>query len=277
MSTPGGRRRVPSSATGRQPRRSVAHPHEVPVSRPAPLPPEPGTHVPARRGRIEPGYREMGDRLRAERRAHGLSLRELATRLGVSPSLISQVETGRATPSVSTLYAIAAELSVSLDDLLFGGRPDVATHRPRERQPRDQVSPAPVQRAADRKRIRLASGVTWDRLTTSSEPGVEFLYVTYEVGGASSPEDAFQRHLGHEWGYVVSGTLHVTIGFEDYVLGPGDAISIDSMVPHRLSNQGPEPVHGVWFVLGRQSPAAAASGSDDSGRMWHDPLHRAAR
>ena len=64
----------------------------------------------------------MGERLREARRAAGLSLRELADRLGVSPSLISQIETGRANPSVSTLYAIAAELDVSLDELLFNDR-----------------------------------------------------------------------------------------------------------------------------------------------------------
>jgi transcriptional regulator with XRE-family HTH domain len=204
--------------------------------------------------RPAPEYREMGDRLRAERRGHGLSLRELAGRLGVSPSLISQVETGRATPSVSTLYAIASELGVSLDDLLFNGRPGGA------RTPQAPPSvPSPVQRASTRKRIQLASGVTWERLTTESEPGVEFLHVVYEVGGASSPANAFQRHAGHEWGYVLSGTLHVTIAFDDYVLNPGDSISIDSTVPHRLWNDGAEPVHGIWFVTGRQSPYAAAS------------------
>ena len=64
----------------------------------------------------------MGDALREARRVRGLSLRELADRLGVSPSLISQIETGRANPSVSTLYAIAGELDVSLDELLFNER-----------------------------------------------------------------------------------------------------------------------------------------------------------
>jgi transcriptional regulator with XRE-family HTH domain len=230
-----------------------------------------------RRGRLEPEYREMGDRLRAERRAHGLSLRELATRLGVSPSLISQVETGRATPSVSTLYAIASELGVSLDDLLFSGRPDIAPRRSRTGQPHEPVLPPPVQRAEDRKRIRLASGVTWDRLTTTSEPGVEFLYVTYEVGGASGPEEVFQRHQGHEWGHVVSGTLHVTIGFEDYLLGPGDSVSIDSMIPHRLSNQGDEPVHGIWFVLGRLPQVTLAAEDAEAGRGWLDPIHKVPR
>ena len=50
-----------------------------------------------------------------------LTLRELARRVGVSPSLISQIETGRSQPSVGTLYAIATELEVSVDDLLFDG------------------------------------------------------------------------------------------------------------------------------------------------------------
>jgi transcriptional regulator with XRE-family HTH domain len=204
------------------------------------------------------GYPGMGDHLRSARRAHGLSLRELADRLGVSPSLISQVETGRARPSVSTLYAIASELDVSLDELLFNDPDRPASGRRARGQTADAPAdepggpPHPVQRAGSRKTIRLASGVIWERLTTASGPGVDFLAVTYEVGGASSPEHEFQRHGGQEWGYVVSGRLGVTIGFEDYVLGPGDAIAIDSTIPHRLYNVGDEPVHGIWFVLGRR-------------------------
>ncbi len=180
---------------------------------------------------------------------------------------------------MSTLYAIAAELGVSLDDLLFGGRPRPLTPTGPADDPRTAArpssTPGPVQLGIARKQIRLASGVTWGQLTTTSEPGVEFLYVTYEVGGASSPEDAFQRHSGHEWGYVFSGTLHVTIGFDDYVLGPGDSVSIDSVVPHRLSNQGDVPVHGIWFVLGRGQ--APAGGAPDHGHdhAWGElPLHR---
>lgn len=201
------------------------------------------------------GYREMGDRLREARQSRGLSLRALADRLGVSPSLISQVETGRAKPSVSTLYAIVNELGISLDDLLF---PDA---RVGERNARvaaaapegsERIAPGgPVQRAVGRKVIRLASGVVWERLTTESIPNVDFMYVTYEVGGASSPEHDFQRHGGQEWGYVLSGRLGVRIAFDDYVLEPGDSITFDSSVPHRLYNDGDEPVHAIWFVLGR--------------------------
>jgi transcriptional regulator with XRE-family HTH domain len=207
--------------------------------------------IAARTGR--PDYPEMGERLREARRARNLSLRTLAERLGVSPSLISQIETGRANPSVSTLYAIAAELDVSLDELLFNDRRPgpVAPTTAGVSSSGTMTAAPPVQRAGDRHAIRLASGVNWERLTTLSEPGIEFLHVTYEVGGASSPPDAFQRHPGHEWGYVLSGRLQVRIGFDEYVLEPGDAISINSSVPHRLATIGDQPVTAIWFVLGR--------------------------
>lgn len=230
---------------------------------------EPRTRRPPASGGA-PEYRDIGDRLRAARTERGLSLRALAERLGVSPSLISQVERGLARPSVNTLYAMARELDVSLDELLFV---DVrASHVDPSATSILAPSPAlipamrspriPVQLAGDRKSIRLASGVVWERLTSESIPNVDFLYVTYEVGGASSPEHEFQRHGGQEWGYVISGTLGVTIGFDDFVLGPGDAIALDSTTPHRLYNTGDSPVHAIWFVLGRR-PVDAGAMPDD--------------
>lgn len=213
-----------------------------------------------RNGSTEPEYATMGDRLRQARNARGLSLRGLAEVVGVSPSLISQVETGRAKPSVNTLYALATELGISLDTLLFmdteppatGAEPEAAGEPLETSLPHD-----PVQRAASRSSIRLGSGVVWERLTTESIRNVDFLHVTYEVGGESSPADAFQRHQGQEWGYVLTGTLMVRIGFDDFLLQPGDAISFDSATPHRLFNAGDTPASAVWFVLGRRSADVA--------------------
>lgn len=198
---------------------------------------------PSRTARMAPELRGMGARLRGGRQAKAMSLRDLSEQVGVSPSLISQVETGRASPSVATLYAIASALDLSVDDVLFGAGNATGADGP--------VLVGPVQRVDGRKQIRLASGVIWERLTTTSDDEVEFLHVIYEVGGASGVGNAFQRHAGHEYGYVLSGRLHVTIAFEDYVLEAGDSISIDSTVPHRLWNDGAIPVHGIWFVLGR--------------------------
>ncbi|MGH8911483.1 MAG: cupin domain-containing protein, partial [Acidimicrobiia bacterium] len=108
----------------------------------------------------------------------------------------------------------------------------------------------PLVHPDERKTIELDSGVRWEQLTAGSEE-VDFLLAVYEVGGASTPDESLMRHQGREYGYVMTGTLGVQIGFEEYQLNTGDAISFDSTLPHRLFNKGPEPVNAVWFVVGR--------------------------
>jgi len=220
-----------------------------------------------RNGGTEPEYVTIGDRLRQARLARAMSLRKLAQVLGVSPSLISQVETGRAKPSVNTLYALATELGISLDELLFVDAhpaPPVAGNDAEPALAEMTLPRDPVQRATSRMTIRLGSGVVWERLTSESIRNVDFLFVTYEVGGASSPENEYQRHSGQEWGYVLAGSLKVRIGFDEFVLGPGDAITFDSGTPHRLVNAGDEPVRAVWYVLGRGSAEVGGAGAGDA-------------
>ena len=198
----------------------------------------------------------LGERIRAERTARGLSLRELARRLEVSPSLVSQIETGKIQPSVRTLYAIVSELGVSMDEVFGQGEPERPT-APSEIADRVETlfsggSEGPVQRAGSRRVIDLEAGVSWERLTTRNERDVEFLFTVYPPGGESAPADALVRHTGREFGIVLEGQLGITIGFEDYRLGPGDSVFFDSAVPHRLYNVGEETVRAVWVVLGRQ-------------------------
>ena len=192
-------------------------------------------------------------RLRAERERRGISLRELARRLAISPSAISQIETGRARPSVATLWAIVTELGMSLDDLFQHGAdgPDPEPATPR----------APVVTPEAREALQLATGVRWERLTADADPDVDFIWVVYDVGGSSSPDDTFIRHAGHEYGLVLSGRLEVTFGFESRVLGPGDSIDFESTTPHRLRNAGDEPVTGVWVVVGRRADPRAGDRS----------------
>lgn len=81
-----------------------------------------------------------------------------------------------------------------------------------------------------------------------------------EVGGASTPDESLMRHYGREYGYVVSGTLSVQIGFQRCDLEPGDSIGFDSSEPHRLFNEGDIPVRAIWFVSGRAGDHRAESG-----------------
>ena len=212
-----------------------------------------------------PSPDELGQRLRAAREAHGISLRTLAKRIEVSPSFISQVELGRASPSVGTLYALVTALGLSLDDVMTeepGAQPTAAATTTATPTATTPTAPAastarpridqPVQRAVGRRVIKM-SGVTWERLTHDDDPLVDFLYVTYAPGSASCPEEDLMRHDGREYGHVVSGRIDVQVGFESYELGPGDSIHFDSATPHRLSNPFDEPCVGVWVVVGRRA------------------------
>jgi transcriptional regulator with XRE-family HTH domain len=203
---------------------------------------------------------EVGARVRRAREQRGIGLRELARRINVSPSLISQIERGKAMPSVATLYAMVSELDVSLDSLFADvgeaenqvsrGRGD-STPTPHSTSTGDGNPNRPV-RSDSREAIKLASGVTWERLTSGEDPVADFLHVIYEPGGASS-EQGLVRHAGREYGYVLSGRLGVAVGFERFELGPHDSIAFDSAHPHRLWTIGAEPVHAVWCVVGRAS------------------------
>lgn len=195
------------------------------------------------------GLEGIGDRLRQERKRAGISQRELARRLGLSASMISQIESGLSKPSVGTLYAIVTELDLSLDRVIRGNDYDqhdrAGGSNPTLTSPK--VTPP------ERQTIELASGVRWEELTAESESGIDFLHATYEVGGSSTPDESLMRHHGREYGYVMSGTLGIQIGFQEYVLDAGDSIAFDSTRPHRLYNKGDVPVHAIWFVVGRDA------------------------
>lgn len=119
-------------------------------------------------GRLTEELDGIGERLRKERVAAGLSQRELARRVRLSASLISQLESGQSKPSVGTLYAIVTELDISLDRLIRGedyvaGGEDPALG--------GRQSATPLVHPEERQSIDLASGVRWEQLTSEREEG----------------------------------------------------------------------------------------------------------
>jgi transcriptional regulator with XRE-family HTH domain len=180
-------------------------------------------------------HTDVGAQLRARRVDRGMSQRELARRLGLSPSLISQIEKGQSRPSVQTLYGMVTELGLSLDQLFLSG----ADAR------------RPFSDARDGQTIELETGVRWTRLAGAPDGTVDFLSVEYDVGGSSSADEGLQRHAGREYGYVIQGQLAVEVGSDHHDLGPGDAIAFDCTTPHRMWNTGDEPARGIWFVVRR--------------------------
>lgn len=205
---------------------------------------------------------DLGPQIRRERQRVGISLRELARRVGVSASLLSQVETGRTHPSVSTLYAIVSVLEISLDDLFDAtARPPTGGQESRPVRAPTSVPPVP---SAERRLLHLEMGVTWEQLSHALPHLVDFMLVTYPPGARSSPSGALMRHAGIEYAYLLRGELRIYVGFEEFLVKAGDAISFDSSRPHMLVNEGPAVAQGIWFVLGRRLTEMGHQPGDDA-------------
>jgi transcriptional regulator with XRE-family HTH domain len=216
---------------------------------------------------------DIGEKLRTARMDQTMSLRELAEKAEVSASLLSQIENGKANPSVRSLYSIAAALSLSVD-YFFPDNGTQAVEKEQTSAVLHQMTSSHIRAMQDqgllaetdlfeaqqpgqvkgpvvcrnvRATIELMGGVTWQRLTPDAEKNVEFMEISYAVGAASGR--AMSHHSGREFGLVLEGELTVELGFERYILHPGDSIAFDSTMPHRMSNTGHIPLRAVWVVL----------------------------
>jgi transcriptional regulator with XRE-family HTH domain len=189
----------------------------------------------------------MSERIRAARIRTGISARQLAAELGCSPSLISQIERGKATPSVSRLYAMTTALGISMDSL-FAESPEA--RREPARAVGEQASDI-VLRRADRPAINLEHDVRWERLTPRSERNIEFREVFYEVGGGSPGSERAIQHNGRDYAVIIEGDLSAQVGFERFVLRSGDSIAFDATIPHQFWNQGTQLVRAVFVLVNR--------------------------
>ncbi|TWD47091.1 XRE family transcriptional regulator [Arthrobacter sp. AG367] len=196
---------------------------------------------------------ELGEGIRAQRERKGLSLRAVASSVGISASMLSQVETGKLHPSVATLYQIASYLDVSVDALLGlnGASEHAAEHAAQGHETSLQVA---VVRAGAGPQVRRANGVVWERLAAQPGWNVESILVTYEPGGPGASGRKMTRHNGVESGYLLEGELTLYLGFEQTTLRPGDSFSFDATGPHLFVNESSEQAKGVWFIAGGREP-----------------------
>ena len=236
----------------------------------------------------------LGLQLRVGRKRSGLTLRELARRIGVSPSLLSQVENGKSQPSVATLYALAKALDLSIDHLFEvqadGGGAVETTDEPTEAlgirvddavldqlhhssavaRPGDgpglaanrtEVGPQhhvwnssavadrlSTTRPDTRTRLVMDTGVIWEQLASNTGHQLDFMEITYPPGSCSTSDERMLQHDGFEYGYVLEGELEITLGFDVFTLRAGEAVGLNSSIPHLLRNQGSVPARGIWFV-----------------------------
>jgi transcriptional regulator with XRE-family HTH domain len=167
----------------------------------------------------------VGPRIRALREAGRLSLRDLATRTGVSAPMLSQVERGETSPTLQVAGRIASGLELSLSQLLR----------------LDEGGAVSIVRAAETKPTHTRSGHRTEVLTPAM-PGqrAELSRHTLEPRAATGdPGDPPLHEPGaREIAHVQAGTITLLIDGERHELRAGDTVTFDADLPHHFENPG---------------------------------------
>ena len=200
-------------------------------------------------------YEAVRERLSERRQELGMSMSALARKIGVTPSMISQIERGQSLPSVETLFALAEALGATVDT--FFGSPDPAAGTPSSSKRASGPAKAEAGAAAsadpyfvgreNRTAISIEGGVRWERLTPRPMVDLDFLELIYAPGAQSS--EHLYPHPGFEMVLVISGRMEIYVGFEHYVLDPGDSIAFSSSLPHRYVNPLDQESRAVTTIL----------------------------
>ncbi|TQM96310.1 XRE family transcriptional regulator [Ornithinimicrobium humiphilum] len=162
----------------------------------------------------------IGARLHELRTNRNLSLRDLGSATGLSATLLSQIERGVTQPSLKSLRLLADYFGQSVADLFQEPwKDDAVLTRPGERQ----------------TVLDDESGLRYERLTHGNGR-LEVLHGTMQPGDSSGLEP--RSHDAVECAYVLSGELTVEIGEEVFTLVAGEAITLNSLKPHRYCNRG---------------------------------------
>ncbi|HEY7933229.1 MAG TPA: XRE family transcriptional regulator [Solirubrobacteraceae bacterium] len=166
----------------------------------------------------------IGARVRALRESSSLSLRDLAARSGVSAPMLSQVERGETSPTLTVAARIASGLELKLSQLLR----------------LDEGSTVTVVRASERQRgANKRRGHSFEVLT-SSQPGqrAELSRHTLAAEGATGAADDPPMHEpgSRETALVERGTVVLVCDGQRYELCEGDCVTFDADLPHHFEN-----------------------------------------
>ncbi len=168
----------------------------------------------------------IGARVKALREASGLSLRDLAARSGVSAPMLSQVERGETSPTLTLASRIAGGLDLRLSQLLR----------------LDEGGSVTIVRAGARQRGGNARRGHRFEVMTTGQPGqrAELSRHTLAPGGATGAVDDPPMHEpgSRETALVEQGAVVLVCDGQTYPLGAGDCVTFDADLPHHFENPG---------------------------------------
>lgn len=174
----------------------------------------------------------IGKKIREARKHKGLTLAQLANQCSCSTSLISQIETGTVNPSFSTLKSIGEALGTDMAMLVAQGA---------------AVNSAlfSLMTPKERKTLTTEGGVKFQLLSRGVDISCEFIRNEWPPRTSTGKE--LYTHDGEECGLLLEGELEVETSQGIHHMKPGDTITLQSTIPHRVSNPGKKKAVAIWI------------------------------
>ncbi|MET3807917.1 transcriptional regulator with XRE-family HTH domain [Nakamurella sp. UYEF19] len=169
----------------------------------------------------------LGKLLRQLRQREQLTLAALSAQVGVTVSALSQFETGKAEPSLGTLWSLGRALNASLFDFFA-------------KQETENVDVTP----ANERTVVIQDRARYEAIARSTRRRLDLFYLYLEPGEGLVREPV--AHAGEEAGVVVSGTMDVIVGEQTHRLCPGDGIWFVSNQTHTFRTVGQEQCVSIW-------------------------------
>jgi len=181
-----------------------------------------------------PLHVEVGNQIKRIRLQRGWSIQELARRSHVSIGLISQIERGKSSPSLSTVTKIRTAFNVPVS-MLFSGTESEA------------LDSAYVRRIENRPVISFGDGKMHKELL-SPQPGSPLQMMLLRVPAGQGAGGRSVSDQGQKGGLVIKGFLKLRVGENVFGLRPGDSFQFDSSLPHSFENTRKVEAQILWIV-----------------------------
>jgi len=176
--------------------------------------------------------KEIAEKLKAFRLANRMTLKQLATKAGCTDAYLSQLERGRANPSIMILKKIASALQVKVVDFFLEN---------------DLMENDVVVKETERVNINFKRGDANIQMLVRNirDKRMQPFYTTIEPKGGSK---GFYSHIGEECGIVLKGQLEINLNGKSYRLKKNESFYFSSQESHSWSNPGKTKTVVIWVV-----------------------------
>lgn len=177
--------------------------------------------------------KRLGERIKRRRESLQMQLNDLARKVGVSSSALSQIENAKAFPSIVTLKTIADSLNSTVGELI--GENETLTKNP-------------LIKRDEKKFVKGNTSGTSLYLLSHHDPHKQMETYLVEFVKDSDTEEIFTEHPGQEFCHVLRGKVLFVIDEKEYLIIEGDSLYFNSNLPHSAIGKAKNNTSMLWII-----------------------------